>query len=104
MAFETSTFIKEASKHTLEELLYSEKFSMKAALAGDEQLNSGVSGSAQLEGVYLVLKWILRDTMVRGFMSAFSSEDDSHPPLEEFHEATHALLQMALMMTENKTA
>jgi hypothetical protein len=65
MSFAFSEYVridKEGNKDIkkLEEWVSIEAQAMKLALAGDQQLNSGVKGAAEMDATYAVLKWALR--------------------------------------------
>lgn len=77
---------------------------MKMCLAGSTEINSGVKGVADIPAEYLPLKWALRDTMVKGWMSGFNGEEDVHPLQEDLVPAVRALLNLALIMTEKDIA
>jgi hypothetical protein len=96
-----------------------EKNSLVLALAGDESLNTGAMGFAELDATYAMLKWALRyriqaiyvnesyfnvnrDTLVCGFSSGLKNEADTHPLTEGHLLATRALLELALIMTSRK--
>jgi hypothetical protein len=77
---------------------------LKMALAGDENLSTGMTGVAHLDGDFTILKWALRDTMVLGFVSGFEGAEDIHPPLPELSTAAHALIKLALILTAHAIA
>lgn len=96
-----------------------EKNSLVLALAGDESLNSGATGFAELDATYTTLKWALRyrvlllcnsvsnidvnrDTLVCGFGAGLKDQVDPHPLAEGHLLVTRALLELALIMTSRK--
>jgi len=95
--------------HSRDEAQYNEWMALedralKMALAGDENLSSGMTGVARLDSDFTILKWALRDTMVLGFTSGFEGADDIHPPLPELSAAAHALIKLALILTAHVIA
>jgi len=109
MAFTRQTFNKITSNGQRDDAMYDEWLKMeqnalKTALAGDENLNSGASGVVHLDENMTILKWALRDTMVTGFLSAFDQKEDIHPMDSKMNIAIHALLKLALILTEKQIA
>jgi hypothetical protein len=45
-----------------------------------------------------------RDTMVLGYNSAFSSEQDPHPRIPELDDLVYAYINLALIVTDNEVA
>jgi len=102
MAFTHRTFNREEAQY--DEWMALEDRALKMALAGDENLSSGMTGVAVLDANFTILKWALRDTMVLGFISGFLGEEDIHPPIPALSGAAHALLKLALALTANEIA
>jgi hypothetical protein len=97
MAFTRKSFNRDAA--TYDDWMALEDRAMKLALAGDQNLSTGVTGSAILDKNFTVLKWALRDTMVLGFISGFDNAEDAHPPIPGLSRVSHALLRLALILT-----
>eukprot|EP01126_Amoeba_proteus_P043663 TRINITY_DN4803_c0_g1_i3.p1 TRINITY_DN4803_c0_g1~~TRINITY_DN4803_c0_g1_i3.p1 ORF type:complete len:328 (-),score=68.78 TRINITY_DN4803_c0_g1_i3:1296-2279(-) len=77
---------------------------LKLALADFPEVSTGVNATATLTGHHLVVKWALRDTMLRGFYSGFSGMPDQHPRLSSLDPYLYALLNLSLIVTEMETA
>jgi hypothetical protein len=61
LAYDRKDFI--GPETSLQEWTALEANGLVAALAGDEAVNSGVSGTADLQGELGILRWILRYTI-----------------------------------------
>jgi len=89
-------------------LMEMEATSMRLAIAGDAELNSGAKGAAELSPLYQALKWGLRDTLVKAFNSAYAgeSEDFGIGPIfdEAMYSAGHVLVQLALLASKDVVA
>jgi len=96
MAFTRSSFAftKEGSRDDklFDEWITTEQRALKISLAGDENLNSGAKGKAILDQKFTILKWALRDTMVRGYISGFEDKIDVHPAIPQMFETTRMKL------------
>ena len=77
---------------------------MKISLSGDDQLNTGAKGVAQLNYDYTLLKWALRDTIVQGFLSGFTNTKDKYPNIPDMYECIQCILKLALMLTNKDIA
>jgi len=102
MAFTQKTFSRDSK--TWEEWMTLEKNGMKLVLAGDEEINSGVTATVQFGKEFSLLRCALRDTMMVAYNQALAGEPDTHPPILELDDAVHALLKLALIITENELA
>ena len=45
-----------------------------------------------------------RDTMMKGYTSAYAGDVDEHPPVKEMYPIAYALLRLALIITCSKIA
>jgi hypothetical protein len=109
MAFHHSTFCREGENSEKNEELWKEYTIMEnngmlVALAGDSSINTGVNAKAALSEEMLYLKWALRDTMLKGYISGLSQKEDVHIMSSEKMEGFGALLQLALLATSSTIA
>jgi hypothetical protein len=112
MAFTKQTFLKDLDPKVNEEMfreyLQMEKNGMRCSLAGDNQLNSGATGTANLPKVFENLRWALRDTILLGFMSAYNDFPDKHSIKNFDHKdwlfGARSLIELALIVTQNQIA
>eukprot|EP01125_Pyxidicula_operculata_P010623 TRINITY_DN349_c0_g1_i1.p1 TRINITY_DN349_c0_g1~~TRINITY_DN349_c0_g1_i1.p1 ORF type:complete len:370 (+),score=50.20 TRINITY_DN349_c0_g1_i1:996-2105(+) len=102
MAFCKETFVGSASKW--DECVATESNAIKVVLGGDPELNSGATAWAQLPSQYNLLRFALRDTLLKGFLSSYSGSPDAHPLQPSLHKYIHSLLKLALIQTTNQTA
>jgi hypothetical protein len=117
MAFIYSSFVEKqphqesiATRKKFDELLLIEQNAMKCALAGDELLNSGVTGTTKLDNSYLIVKWALRyykllifltiisDTLLKGFLFGFKAKQQL---TLEFNQELKLLVNLAIILTIN---
>lgn len=47
-----------------------------------------------------VVRWALRDTMVRAFIDAFEGKDDAHPANPDLETGVHAAIALALIAAD----
>ena len=81
-----------------------ETIEMGRALGG-EAVNTGVKGSESLlEEDLSVLEFALRDTLVLGYLAGVNGRDNIHPITSE-HDRTamHTIIELALIVNDNKT-
>jgi len=102
MAFTHFSFSRDEQVWT--EWMVLELNGMKLVLAGDAETSTGVTTSVHLEKPFSLVKYALRDTMVVAFNEGFAGIPDRHPPIIEIDSAVHALLKLALIVTEHETA
>jgi len=103
MAFTKPTF--SLSDEKFYEYLTMEENGMKMVLGG-EAISTGVTAAAQnLSLEHTLVRDALRDTMVLGFNEAFEGKDNKHNLTSiNLITAAHALLKMALIVTDKETA
>ena len=82
-----------------QETLLIETNAMALGLAGDPLINTGLIHHTTLAGDFQTLKWCLRDTLVKGFLSGYQREADSHPIDGSLDAQAEALVRLALMST-----
>eukprot|EP00026_Physarum_polycephalum_P006469 Phypoly_transcript_06512.p1 GENE.Phypoly_transcript_06512~~Phypoly_transcript_06512.p1 ORF type:complete len:541 (+),score=92.99 Phypoly_transcript_06512:100-1722(+) len=104
MAFTEKSVTSLAYVDTFRQLLDTEVRSMRLALAGDSELNTGTRGVALLPSAYLPLKWGLRDTLVRGFDTGYSSELNAKCEIIEYDMLFRAVLEFALVVSKDVVA
>ncbi|KAH3731947.1 Adenylyltransferase and sulfurtransferase MOCS3-1 [Pelomyxa schiedti] len=97
MAFTGKSWLK-GMQHFQETLLI-ETNAMALGLAGDPLINTGLIHHTTLAGDFQTLKWCLRDTLVKGFLSGYQREADSHPIDGSLDAQAEALVRLALMST-----
>eukprot|EP01123_Difflugia_compressa_P012711 TRINITY_DN5553_c0_g1_i1.p1 TRINITY_DN5553_c0_g1~~TRINITY_DN5553_c0_g1_i1.p1 ORF type:complete len:234 (+),score=46.04 TRINITY_DN5553_c0_g1_i1:72-704(+) len=102
MAFIKESFTRD--QNTWNEWMTLEKNGMKMVIAGDAETSTGVTTSAKLTKGFQLLKTALRDTMLLAYNDAVNNIPDKHPPLPDKEDALHALLKLALIITEHETA
>ncbi len=69
-------------------------------LAGSPD-SSGTHNDHAVPETHSALRWALRDTAVRAYLSSFSSQTDAHPHNPEWHTAAYDLLSLALIQTSS---
>lgn len=103
MAFASEDLLPDIAGQSMEEIFHVEKRGMAIALAGDEQINTGVMNTSTtgLTPEQTMLKWGLRDTLVKAFFSAYGGEEDLHPFDPSLRDIANDLIQLALVVTSN---
>jgi hypothetical protein len=103
MAFTANSCIEEDDA-VRQQWMHLEQNGFAMALAGDEQLSTGVTGTIDLEPNVLDVKWAMRDTLMRGYYAALAGEDDLHPFPAAQRSIAYSLLRLALIITMSSIA
>ena len=98
MAFTSQSNFCESDEASAENLVL-EKNGMLGSLCGDEDLSTGVTGSALLPPHLLPLRIVLRDTAAAAFHAAYEGHPDALPYDPALTTASYALIKLALLNT-----
>ncbi|KNC51960.1 uncharacterized protein AMSG_08206 [Thecamonas trahens ATCC 50062] len=92
------------SDDRMAEYLVLERNGMLMALAGDEQLSTGVTGSAVVDSAFAPLAVVLRDTAAAAFTAGYDGGNDLAPYDPALTTSAYALIKLALLHTATDIA
>ena len=74
-------------------------FNLSMSQSGRESTTSGTKPPCPLSADLGIVRLALRDTLVRGWLSAVQGLEDEHPPQPDLRDRAYAVLKLALILT-----